>query len=88
MIGAFPLNAESRRKKKINNIYYGKNSDFLTMQKVAYQGYLYKKSSGVRKDWKKRWFVLHDGRLYYYREKKNIPATKSGMRKKIVSFKL
>jgi len=35
--------------------------------KVEKQGYLLKQSSSVRKDWKRRWFVLQDGKLYYFR---------------------
>lgn len=32
---------------------------------VLMSGYLAKKSSGVRKDWKRRWFFVQDGRLWY-----------------------
>jgi BAR domain of APPL family/PH domain len=35
-------------------------------------GYLYKQGSGVRKDWKKRWFFIRNGKLNYMRSKKNM----------------
>lgn len=34
---------------------------------ILYEGYLYKRSSGVRKDWKKRWFFIRAGGLWYVR---------------------
>jgi len=33
------------------------------------QGYLFKRG-GIFKGWKKRWFVLKDGKLYYYSSQK------------------
>jgi len=33
----------------------------------TYSGYLWKQSSSMKKDWKRRWFVLTDGELAYYR---------------------
>ena len=35
--------------------------------KIERQGYLYKQSSNLTKDWKRRWFVLKDGQLFYLR---------------------
>jgi len=35
---------------------------------VMYEGYLYKRSSGVRRDWKRRWFSLRGDKLWYYRQ--------------------
>jgi hypothetical protein len=31
-------------------------------------GFLYKRSSNVRRDWKRRWFTMRDDKLYYQRE--------------------
>eukprot|EP01083_Nonionella_stella_P098861 278086_1 len=34
-----------------------------------YSGYLWKQSSNMKKDWKRRWFVLEHGELAYYRSR-------------------
>ena len=34
-----------------------------------YSGYLWKQSSNMKKDWKRRWFVLENGELAYYRSR-------------------
>lgn len=34
------------------------------------QGHLFKRSNNVRKDWKKRYFVVENGNLCYYRKGK------------------
>eukprot|EP00474_Spongospora_subterranea_P009376 CRZ09834.1 hypothetical protein [Spongospora subterranea] len=34
---------------------------------ISKAGYLLKLSSSIKKDWKRRWFVLEEGQLYYYR---------------------
>lgn len=37
---------------------------------VLRQGWLHKRAGGMRRDWKRRWFVLDSqGMLYYYSEK-------------------
>lgn len=41
---------------------------------IIHEGYLYKKSSSVRKDWKRRWFVLRKNELLYYRGWKDLVA--------------
>lgn len=41
---------------------------------VEKEGYLRKRSDNVRKDWKRRWFALQDGSLYYYRSSKDLEA--------------
>lgn len=35
--------------------------------RVEKQGYLLKQSSNMKKDWKRRWFALQDGQLFYFR---------------------
>merc|ERR1712154_752541 len=50
---------EKYKLKKMENEY---NVDF-------YSGYLYKQSSNMKKDWKRRWFVLENGELAYYRSR-------------------
>lgn len=35
--------------------------------RVLMHGYLFKRSTSVRKDWKRRWFFLRNGVLYYTR---------------------
>ncbi|ETO09355.1 hypothetical protein RFI_28022, partial [Reticulomyxa filosa] len=37
-----------------------------------FAGYLWKQSTNVRKDWKRRWFVVESGELAYYRSKDNM----------------
>merc|ERR1719295_1013909 len=34
-----------------------------------WSGYLWKQSSNMKRDWKRRWFVLEDGELAYYRSR-------------------
>ncbi len=42
---------------------------------IDYMGFLYKCSSSVRKDWKRRWFLLQGGNLYYVRNWKDSEPT-------------
>eukprot|EP00808_Paulinella_micropora_P029697 g67338.t1 len=39
---------------------------------IEKEGYLLKLSSSVRKDWKRRWFSLKRGQLFYYRNYKDL----------------
>ena len=41
---------------------------------VALSGYLLKRSTNVRKDWKRRWFVLERGRMFYMRNPDDLEA--------------
>merc|ERR1712228_156210 len=38
----------------------------------VYSGYLWKQSSNMKKDWKRRWFVLENGELAYYRSRNKL----------------
>lgn len=40
----------------------------INFNKIDHMGYLLKLSTSVRKDWKRRWFVLQGGNLYYVRD--------------------
>lgn len=42
---------------------------------IKHMGYLYKLSSSVRRDWKRRWFVLQGGNLYYVRNHRDTEPT-------------
>eukprot|EP00742_Colponemidia_sp_Colp-10_P003522 GILJ01003749.1.p1 GENE.GILJ01003749.1~~GILJ01003749.1.p1 ORF type:complete len:784 (+),score=113.11 GILJ01003749.1:41-2392(+) len=41
------------------------------LQDNAKSGYLWKRSSRMVKDWKRRWFEIQDGKLYYHRNWKD-----------------
>ena len=41
---------------------------------VALSGYLMKRSTNVRKDWKRRWFVVKKGQLFYMRSPDDLAA--------------
>ncbi|XP_072309523.1 pleckstrin homology domain-containing family A member 5-like [Eucyclogobius newberryi] len=61
----------SRSSKKIHN--FGKRSNSIKRNvnaPVAKRGWLYKQDSAGMKLWKKRWFVLCDMCLFYYRDDK------------------
>ena len=57
------------------------SNEFKGWKGVTHQGYLYKKSSSLVKDWKRRWFVMHGGVLYYYQEKGKKKSTAEKLRK-------
>jgi len=38
----------------------------------VYSGYLWKQSSNMKKDWKRRWFVLENSELAYYRSRNKL----------------
>lgn len=42
--------------------------------RVLMHGYLFKRSTSVRKDWKRRWFFLRGGVLYYTRSHRVRPG--------------
>ncbi|KAJ3682307.1 hypothetical protein LUZ60_014880 [Juncus effusus] len=59
-----PIGAQSY--KKIESLMHSSNGEV----QVIKQGYLLKRSSSIRADWKRRFFVLDShGTLYYYRNK-------------------
>ncbi|XP_069764765.1 pleckstrin homology domain-containing family A member 5 isoform X3 [Narcine bancroftii] len=66
-----PVCRSSRSLKKVHN--FGKRSNSIkrnTNAPVIKHGWLYKQDSTGMKLWKKRWFVLADLCLFYYRDEK------------------
>uniref|UniRef100_A0A3Q2ZKH1 Pleckstrin homology domain containing A5 n=1 Tax=Kryptolebias marmoratus TaxID=37003 RepID=A0A3Q2ZKH1_KRYMA len=66
-----PAGRPSRPSKKIHN--FGKRSNSIRRNPnapVAKRNWLYKQDSTGMKLWKKRWFVLSDLCLFYYRDEK------------------
>uniref|UniRef100_A0A4W3IE23 Pleckstrin homology domain containing, family A member 5 n=1 Tax=Callorhinchus milii TaxID=7868 RepID=A0A4W3IE23_CALMI len=66
-----PVGRSSRSSKKIHN--FGKRSNSIKRNAnapVIKRGWLYKQDSTGMKLWKKRWFVLADLCLFYYRDDK------------------
>ncbi|XP_056409793.1 pleckstrin homology domain-containing family A member 5 [Hyla sarda] len=66
-----PLSRPSRSSRKIHN--FGKRSNSIKRNPnapVMMRGWLYKKANSGMKLWKKRWFVLSDLCLFYYRDEK------------------
>ncbi|XP_061494436.1 pleckstrin homology domain-containing family A member 5 isoform X4 [Rhineura floridana] len=66
-----PLGRTSRSSKKVHN--FGKRSNSIKRNPnapVIRRGWLYKQDSTGMKLWKKRWFVLSDLCLFYYRDEK------------------
>jgi hypothetical protein len=39
---------------------------------IEKEGYLRKQSSNIKRDWKRRWFILQDGQLFYVRDDSDI----------------
>nr|XP_020746560.1 pleckstrin homology domain-containing family A member 5-like [Odocoileus virginianus texanus] len=63
-----PVGRTSRASKKVHN--FGKRSNSIKRNPnapVVRRGWLYKQDSTGMKLWKKRWFVLSDLCLFYYR---------------------
>ncbi|XP_075753874.1 pleckstrin homology domain-containing family A member 5 isoform X1 [Pelodiscus sinensis] len=66
-----PVGRTSRSSKKVHN--FGKRSNSIKRNPnapVIRRGWLYKQDSTGMKLWKKRWFVLSDLCLFYYRDEK------------------
>ncbi|XP_048191231.1 LOW QUALITY PROTEIN: pleckstrin homology domain-containing family A member 5 [Perognathus longimembris pacificus] len=66
-----PAGRTSRASKKVHN--FGKRSNSIKRNPnapVVRRGWLYKQDSTGMKLWKKRWFVLSDLCLFYYRDEK------------------
>uniref|UniRef100_H3CP63 Pleckstrin homology domain containing, family A member 5 n=1 Tax=Tetraodon nigroviridis TaxID=99883 RepID=H3CP63_TETNG len=66
-----PATQLSRSSKKVHN--FGKRSNSIKRNlnaPVMKSGWLYKQDSAGMKLWKKRWFVLSDLCLFYYRDEK------------------
>lgn len=40
--------------------------------RTEYEGWLRKQSSSIKKDWKRRWFILKEGQLFYVRSPKDL----------------
>uniref|UniRef100_A0A7S2RGL5 Uncharacterized protein n=1 Tax=Mucochytrium quahogii TaxID=96639 RepID=A0A7S2RGL5_9STRA len=77
--GAFPFLSKERRMLNASKVHEKVTVQSCTSRTsrdplILHQGYLYKRSSGVRKDWKRRWFVLRGGKLLYYRGWKDLVA--------------
>lgn len=58
---AFPRPEDEEEKAKQVVNMRGK------LLRVEKQGYLYKQSTSLKKDWKRRWFALQEGQLFYFR---------------------
>ncbi|XP_040201413.1 pleckstrin homology domain-containing family A member 5 isoform X13 [Rana temporaria] len=68
---ASPISRSSRSSGKLHN--FGKRSNSIKRNPnapVTMRGWLYKKANSGMKLWKKRWFVLSDLCLFYYRDEK------------------
>ncbi|XP_073477491.1 pleckstrin homology domain-containing family A member 5 isoform X10 [Aquarana catesbeiana] len=68
---ASPISRSSRSSGKVHN--FGKRSNSIKRNPnapVIMRGWLYKKANSGMKLWKKRWFVLSDLCLFYYRDEK------------------
>ncbi|KAG8438518.1 hypothetical protein GDO86_004909, partial [Hymenochirus boettgeri] len=68
---ASPPSRSSRSSGKVHN--FGKRSNSIKRNPnapVSMRGWLYKKANSGMKLWKKRWFVLSDLCLFYYRDEK------------------
>ncbi|XP_013366886.1 PREDICTED: pleckstrin homology domain-containing family A member 5 isoform X1 [Chinchilla lanigera] len=66
-----PIGRTSRSSKKVHN--FGKRSNSIKRNPnapVVRRGWLYKQDSTGMRLWKKRWFVLSDLCLFYYRDEK------------------
>ncbi|KAM8973736.1 pleckstrin homology domain-containing family A member 5 [Pelodytes ibericus] len=66
-----PLTRSSRASGKVHN--FGKRSNSIKRNPnapVSMRSWLYKKANSGMKLWKKRWFVLSDLCLFYYRDEK------------------
>ncbi|XP_068133460.1 pleckstrin homology domain-containing family A member 5-like isoform X5 [Hyperolius riggenbachi] len=66
-----PITRSSRASGKVHN--FGKRSNSIKRNPnapVVMRGWLYKKANSGMKLWKKRWFVLSDLCLFYYRDEK------------------
>ncbi|CAK6443624.1 unnamed protein product [Pipistrellus nathusii] len=66
-----PVGRTSRASKKVHN--FGKRSNSIKRNPnapVVRRGWLYKQDSTGMKLWKRRWFVLSDLCLFYYRDEK------------------
>ncbi|KAF1424051.1 Pleckstrin homology domain-containing family A member 5, partial [Spheniscus humboldti] len=66
-----PVGRTSRSSKKVHNFRKRSNSIKRNLNApVVRRGWLYKQDSTGMKLWKKRWFVLSDLCLFYYRDEK------------------
>ncbi|XP_018417906.1 PREDICTED: pleckstrin homology domain-containing family A member 5 isoform X6 [Nanorana parkeri] len=66
-----PISRSSRASGKVHN--FGKRSNSIKRNPnapVIMRGWLYKKANSGMKLWKKRWFILSDLCLFYYRDEK------------------
>nr|XP_012788839.1 unnamed protein product [Sorex araneus] len=73
-----PVGRTSRASKKVHN--FGKRSNSIKRNPnapVVRRGWLYKQDSSGMRLWKKRWFVLSDLCLFYYRDQSSNGNKKS-----------
>lgn len=57
------------RNSLINNQTNSGTKPVKTQAKTI-QGYLFKRNNGVRKDWQRRYFVIEDSTMKYYKHSK------------------
>ncbi len=74
--GHFPYMSKERRKTAPSRkvVIRSRLSRSSLDPDILHQGYLYKRTTNVRKDWKRRWFVLRHDCLVYYRGWKDTEA--------------
>jgi hypothetical protein len=71
--GAFPFMSRERRLQLQSRaaeqriVVHSRTSRLAKDPLVLHEGFLYRRSSGVRKDWKRRWFVLRGDKLLFYK---------------------
>ena len=75
--GSFPFMSKERREDLLANppppvIVKGMMTRPDTS--ILKEGYLYKKSSGVRNAWRRRWFMIQNGKLWYFKGGKELSA--------------
>lgn len=57
--------------KGMHESYWSRlNTSFLSTTAINHEGYLWKKASGIRKAWQRRFFVCQNNRIFYYHEGK------------------
>ena len=51
------------------------NNKIVKTEATTNQGYLFKRNNGVRKDWQRRYFVIEEGMMKYYKHSKDTQPT-------------
>ncbi|GBG29096.1 Arf-GAP with GTPase, ANK repeat and PH domain-containing protein 2 [Hondaea fermentalgiana] len=75
--GAFPFKSTERRKRNMSKqhekVVVSSSTSRASQDPLSvHEGYLYKRSSNVRRQWKRRYFVLRTDKLLYYRSWKDV----------------